>query len=324
MSNPVTETLGQARQGSVAAIIQVFNERLADSGIRTRAIIDSGILQLLCEATSPDRLEKTAVVEKVRQVLETIGSHHIKKVKINSRIVKEEQLLWLDEISKDPENTLLWSEVITLKQPFFIQRWIRDHELTPKAPFLERNTQATTLDGFSSKLLGVGSIGIGAIVLVTGWTFRENILQAPQGKPALEIAKTEVTDSKSAPAKTTATTEPIPTSDAAVRASDTPLPTVSLTAETLATRPESDQPASGSGDSIDAFTAAVRIAQKASIDGQTAATAAEWLDLAARWQRAADLMAQIPPDLEQYVIAQDRVNTYSANSKTALKRAAAL
>ncbi|EDX84682.1 hypothetical protein S7335_2379 [Synechococcus sp. PCC 7335] len=325
MSNPLTETLEQARQGSVAAIIQVFNERLADSGIRIRAVIDSGILQLLCEAASPDQLEKKAVVEKVRRVLETIRPRHIKKVKINSRIVKEEQLLWLDEISKDPENTLLWSEVVTLQHPFAMQRWIRDRHLMPKALFLGRTTHAKMPDSLPSKLLGIGSVGIAALALVTGWTFREDILQLQQGNPDLVVTKTEVTSSKSAsPAQTAATTGSIPAPDAADRTPDTPSPAASPTVEILTAPAEKASQTGDSADSTDAFTAAVRIAQKASIDGQTAATAAEWLDLAARWQRAADLMAQIPPDLKQYAIAQDRVSVYSANSKTALERAAAL
>ena len=121
MINPATESFGQARQGSVAAIIQVLNERLADSGIRTRAVVADDTLQLLCEAVTPEQLEKSTVVERVRSELETISPQRIKKVKINSRIVKEAQLLWLEEINRDPENSLLWSEVITLKRPFFCE-----------------------------------------------------------------------------------------------------------------------------------------------------------------------------------------------------------
>ena len=119
MINPATESFGQARQGSVAAIIQVLNERLSDSGIRTRAVVADGTLQLLCEAVTPEQLEKSTVVERVRSELEAISPQRIKRVKINSRIVKEAQLLWLEEISRNPEKSLLWSEVIVLKRPFF-------------------------------------------------------------------------------------------------------------------------------------------------------------------------------------------------------------
>ena len=63
---------------------------------------------------------------------------------------------------------------------------------------------------------------------------------------------------------------------------------------------------------------AVRIAQQAVGDGSSATTAAEWLDLAVRWQRASDLMAEVPPDDERYPIAQDRIATYANNKALAL------
>ena len=53
MVNSVNDIAKQARRGSVSAIIQILNEKLADSGVRTRAIFEDGILQLLCEAPTP-------------------------------------------------------------------------------------------------------------------------------------------------------------------------------------------------------------------------------------------------------------------------------
>lgn len=310
MSTPATETFGQARQGSVAAIIQVLNERLADSGIRTRAVVADGMLQLLCEAASPDRLEKTAVVEEVRQILENISPQHIKKVKINSRIVKEEQLLWLEEINKDPENALLWSEVITLKQPFFVQRWIRDRQIKPTSPLFRDITEPDdNQDGFSAKLLG--GIGIIALILATGWIFREDITEIQQAQTDLEQSEDQATP---------ADLPPLPAED---RSADTTPPTTASAAETI-TASQPDGAAEESEASVEAFAEAVRIAEQASADGKSATTAAEWLDLAARWQKAADLMDQVPPGSEQYAIAKDRVEAYSANSQTALGRAAEL
>ncbi|HEY9656945.1 MAG TPA: hypothetical protein V6C65_00670, partial [Allocoleopsis sp.] len=55
----------QARQGSVSAIIQILNEKLADSGVRTRAMFAQGVLQLLCEAQRPDQLEQPTLVSQV-------------------------------------------------------------------------------------------------------------------------------------------------------------------------------------------------------------------------------------------------------------------
>ena len=79
MSNPTNETFGQARQGSVAAIIQILNERLADAGIRTRAVVDGGVLQVLCEAPSKEHLDQSTIVDRVRQILESISPQRISK-----------------------------------------------------------------------------------------------------------------------------------------------------------------------------------------------------------------------------------------------------
>ena len=65
---------------------------------------------------------------------------------------------------------------------------------------------------------------------------------------------------------------------------------------------------------------AVRLAEQAATDGQAATTAAAWLDLAARWQRASDLMGEVEADDPRYPTAQDRVETYRQNSEQALVR----
>jgi len=124
MAEPVDDIFVQARQGSVAAIIQVLNEKLASRGVRTRAVFVDGLLNLLCEAASAEQLEQSALVEQVRQILQEISPRNINRVKINSRIVREQQLLWLEEISRDAENQLLWSQTINLARSNFIQERI--------------------------------------------------------------------------------------------------------------------------------------------------------------------------------------------------------
>ena len=104
----------QAHHGSVAAIIQVLNERLSTAGIRTRAVFVDGVLQLLCEAARVDQLEQSALVKQIQEILQSLAPRHIRRVNINSRIVREQQLLWLEEIKRDPDGQLLWSEEITL------------------------------------------------------------------------------------------------------------------------------------------------------------------------------------------------------------------
>lgn len=340
--NPATETFGQARQGSVAAIIQVLNERLADVGIRTRAVVADGALQLLCEADTADKLEQTRTVERVRKELEAISPQRIKRVKINSRIVREEQLLWLEEINRDPENALLWSETITLRQPFFLQRWIRDRHLKPAGPIFRDITVPETPQGsFSSK--AIGAVGLAALLVGVGWLFRED-LGVTSGPPDT-IASTTVEDSETtaneAPAaglsqqtnqsqqneRTADTTPSAETSEVATESVDSSSPDSSPSEESDPTDSSADTPtdsASSTGNASDAFAQAVRIASQAAADGQSASTAAEWLDLAARWQKASDLMSNIPEGNEQYAIAQDRIETYQNNSQSALQQAAAL
>ena len=335
--NPATETFGQARQGSVAAIIQVLNERLADIGIRTRAVVADGMLQLLCEATTAEALEKEKVVERVRTELETISPQRIKKVKINSRIVKEEQLLWLEEINRDPENNLLWAEVITLKRPFFVQRWIRDRDLKPAGPIFRDITEPEpTKTSLPSKL--IGGISLALLVAAAAWLFRDDF---GRNQPVVDVDGSPITAEDEAPSENTfpiVPSAPVDAESEGDRTADT-TPTDALEPEeptpaqvpstgtnsTLTPDQTPDQTpestAGNSGSVTDAFAEAVRVAEQAAIDGQTASTAAEWLDLAARWQKASDLMSNIPEGNPQYAVAQNRLMRYQENSQSALQKA---
>ncbi len=269
----VNDILGQARQGSVAAIIQILNERLAESQIRTRAILADGVLQLLCEAPTPEQLEQSTVVPRVQGILEELAPKSIRKVNINSRIVREQQLLWFEEITRDPENQLLWSELIKLKQPNPVSRLWQDLQ-QPKArneivvPDQKKNqlSQKYFLRGV------VGGASLCLLVLLVGWVFKHRL-----GVTWVQLFSPD--------AVTVA--EPTPEAPAAP----------------------------------DTFAQAVRLAQQSVTAGQQATTPAEWLDLAARWQRAADLMAQVPSEDERYAIAQDRILTYQQNSDQALNQA---
>ncbi|RAM51002.1 MAG: hypothetical protein C6Y22_11445, partial [Hapalosiphonaceae cyanobacterium JJU2] len=128
MLNKTNDIAWQARQGSVAAIIQVLNEKLANSGVRTRAIYHDGVLQILCEAATLDKLEQSTLVKQIQQILESIKPRNIGRVNISSRLVQEQQLLWLEEIIRDPEKQLLWSEEIILEQPNVFQQLIKNYQ----------------------------------------------------------------------------------------------------------------------------------------------------------------------------------------------------
>jgi len=280
MVNSSESIAHQARQGSVAAIIQVLNERLAVFGVRTRAIFADGVLQLLCEAASVDQLAQATLVNQIREILEAIAPRNIRRVNINSRLAREQQLLWLEEISRDPENQLLWSEEITLKRPNPIALWLEDLK-TPKAstpplaasqpipPHYHRNHYP-----FRRGLLG--GIGITLLLGLGGWTLWQWGMQ-----PRLAVR------------------------------SATPAPAPVTTATTVPAIAATDDP----------FAEAVRLAERATAEGKTAQLPAQWLELAARWQQASDLMASVPSQDPRYAVAQDRTQLYRQNSELALAEA---
>jgi hypothetical protein len=122
MVNGIDNIREQAKAGSMAAIIQLLNEQLADQGVRTRAVFAEGSLQLLCEAATPEQLEPASLVPRIQQILEAISPRSVRRVNILARIVREQQLLWFDEISRDPDTQLLWSQEIIIKRPNLIQK----------------------------------------------------------------------------------------------------------------------------------------------------------------------------------------------------------
>lgn len=278
MPSTIDNITFQAQQGSVAAIIQLLNQHFAASGIRTRAVLDQGVLQLLCEAPTAAHLPKKRAIERVRTLLEGLSPRGISQVHIHGRIVKEQQLLWLDEIKQDPARSVLWSERITLKTLNPVARLWRDLRTS------RGQTALGEVPGLKSSRETGGQRRLGAVGLVLtlvalgGW-LGQRWLQDPTGK------------------------------DVAVTAASPTPPAETPSGPTEATQ------------AADPFAQAVWIAQEAAQDGQTAATTADWLDLASRWQRAAELMAQVPSDDPRYATAQGRVGLYSQNSQTALAQA---
>ena len=125
VTNPANDIRKQAHQGSVAAIIQVLNQELSDLGVRTRAVYDGGLLQLLCEADTPAQLNQETLPDRIKEILELLAPRGVRRVNINSRIVREQQLLWLDEISREPEK-LLWYKEVNLVRPNFLKTMMED------------------------------------------------------------------------------------------------------------------------------------------------------------------------------------------------------
>jgi hypothetical protein len=280
MVNRINDIAWQARQGSVAAIIQVLNERLANFGVRTRAIYHDGVLQILCEADTPDKLEQSTIVKQIQQILESIKPRNIGRANINSRIVREQQLLWLEEIYLDPENQLLWSEEIILEQPNIFQKLIQNYQ--------DNKSEAGKINLNKTQLSQ--PIPISNKSKNPNWS---RILFFVNLSLFLLLLSSVIY---------------------AVLNGKLQNPFIPETASSLDSTPKSSN-------SEDSFTIAVRIANQASDAGKTAKTSTQWLELAANWQRASDLMGNVPPSHSRYQEAQIRTKLYKKYSEAAQKEA---
>ena len=283
MHDSMDDIAKQAHQGSVAAIIQMLNQQLADDRVRTRAVFAEGVLHLLCEAPVVEPLERSVLVNHIQKILEDIAPRNIRRVNINSRIVQEQQLLWLEEISRNPDH-LLWSQEIVLSKPNLLQQWIKAFKSPKVEP--KKKTQLPQVSfrkvkqnpRFQRRF--VSGISVLVLLLLAGWFVYDRLI------PTLNASTT--------PQEPTPPPTPV-----------SPSPTTPSTTATPS----------------DPFTEAVRLAIEADAEGKTANTAAQWLDIAARWEKASTLMSSVNPDHPRYDIARDRVILYRQNSQLAQQQA---
>ncbi|MGB3614109.1 MAG: hypothetical protein WBA10_09970 [Elainellaceae cyanobacterium] len=85
----------------------------------------------------------------------------------------------------------------------------------------------------------------------------------------------------------------------------------------------SEQAPPESLENFDPFREAVGQATQAATLGQSASTAADWQDIAQRWQAAGALMQSVPPSHPNYAIAQQRAKEdYATNAAIAQQHAA--
>jgi hypothetical protein len=286
MVDRIQEIAQQARQGSMAALIQYLNERLAPVGVRTRAVFAEGVLQLLCEAATAEQLEQEQAIERIQGILEELSPRNLRRVNLHARIAREEQLLWLEEISRDPDNQLLWSKEITIVPPSFLQQLRQQLQQQDKSAAKKKEIPADLARSHAmgrdrTKSYWQGAMGGALFSLLflggaIGWYVWHN------RDPQIRLSER--------------TTEPAAPS----------LPTASVS-----TNPASRDP----------FAEAVRLAEAGARRGQEATSPAEWLELAAQWQRAADLMQTVAPEDPRYPTAQERVERYRQNSEIAQQQA---
>ena len=305
MVDRINDINWQARQGSVAAIIQVLNEQLADMGVRTRAVFADGVLQLLCEARTHESLEKSTLVPTIQKILQSLSPRHIYRVNINSRIVREQQLLWLEEISRDPENQLLWSEEILLEKPNPIQVFLQDFQQL-KTELNQQVKKSNSLPvANSSRPIVTVKKNHNNVSQLLGWSIIVLSVCGVFGMIGwfgylLWADKLKI----------------------AIQTQDTTAPTTSIdsTNQFLYRGNSPTSPIQKSTDD-DYFADAVRIANHLSQQGKKATNKTQWLEIAANWQRASDLMAQVHPSHHRYQEAKIRTQLYREYSLEARKKA---
>ena len=288
MTNPIDDIARQARQGSVASIIQILNDELAEVGVRARAVFAEGVLQLLCEAATPQLLEQSSLVDRVQEILEGISPHNIGRVNINSRLVREHQLLWLEEISRDRENQLLWSQEIKLRKPNLFKRLATAHyerQAQAGKRALPRMAVPRSMQEPRQFQRGiVGGITLTVLLLAAVAAIYKGLNTQEQGG-------------------TQATTQAV-----ANAAPSDAKPALKISKETV----------NSAGDS---FAQAVRVAEQAANDSKTAQSREDWLVVAAKWQQASDLMAAVPSKHPRYTTALNRTALYRQNSDKAQQEA---
>ncbi len=308
MVNSVNDIFKQAHQGSVAAIIQVLNDKLTDQGVRTRAMFANGVLQVLCEAATPEQLEPATLTERIRQILAALAPRGIRRVNINSRIVREQQLLWLDEINQDPEH-LLWSQEIILARPNIFKRTLEDLQSVvadkpePRMASLQSMREQRQFNRGIWRGLGLGAVVVLGGLGIYQWLNGRSPTPLP-GQSALLSSPVPTNPSSGAPSVASVPTNPPP-----VPPGQPLTPSASVPAKVTAVKAE------------DPFGAAVRLAEKAAIASQTAQTPAQWQAVADVWGKAATLMAAVPASHPRYEIARDRATVYSKNQTATAQKA---
>ncbi len=287
VTNPANDIRKQAHQGSVAAIIQVLNQELSDVGVRTRAVYDGGLLQLLCEADTPAQLNQESLPDRIKEILELLAPRGVRRVNINSRIVREQQLLWLDEVNREPEK-LLWYKEVNLVRPNFLKTIMEDIQ-TSMSNRSDQIGGPTARQQREKKQFWrgiLGGIGATTALLLVGWG---------------------VFSLMNKPSETTSTTSNL------AKPPEAKPPEAKIS--------EAKPPEAKILDSSEGFSTAVRLAEESAALGSRAQLPSDWQTIADKWGKASELMAQVPPTDKNYTIAQDRTIRYKNNQEAALNKA---
>jgi hypothetical protein len=318
-----SDVFSQAQSGSITAIIQILNEDLADVGVRTRAVLEGTVLELLCEASQGGELVEASLVPRIVHLLEGIAPPNIRRVNFYGRIIREQQLLWLDEIRRDPDS-LLWSQSMRLTRPNPVMRLWQNSRRVQARPIAFPTMSSGQPEPRSSRLwYGLaGGAGI-ALALIALGAFLSEWLQTPAaivgtGNPP--VTHPPVANPPT-PNKAVVSPGPIIGANSGNALKATPKTEIKPEAKPEAkpeTKPETKPATAGS--ETDPFAEAVRVAEQASALGKVAKTSAQRLEQATLWRRASELMEQVPATDARYETARDRVGAYRKNSDAAIDR----
>ncbi|CDM94056.1 MAG: hypothetical protein P5702_05930 [Limnospira sp. PMC 1291.21] len=113
------------------------------------------------------------------------------------------------------------------------------------------------------------------------------------------------------------TTDPDPADTAEPTDPETPQTAEPTDPET----PQTAEPAAPPTVPTDPWRDGINAAMNAATLAQTAQSQAEWNAVASEWQKASELMSQVPQDSENYQAAQERVGQYAENQRIAQQRA---
>jgi hypothetical protein len=317
-----SDVFSQAQSGSITAIIQILNEDLADVGVRTRAVLEGTVLELLCEASKGGELVEASLVPRIVHLLEGIAPPNIRRVNFYGRIIREQQLLWLDEIRRNPDS-LLWSQSMRLTRPNPVMRLWQNSRRVQARPIAFPTMSSGQPEPKSSRLwYGLaGGAGV-ALALIALGAFLSEWLQTPAA-----IVMTGNPPVANPPTTNKAVVAPGPIIGANSGNALKATPKTEIKPETKPeikpeikpeTKPETKPTTAGS--EIDPFAEAVRVAEQASAMGKIAKTSAQRLEQATLWRRASELMEQVPATDARYETARDRVGAYRKNSDAAIDR----
>ena len=237
--------------------------------VRTRAIFEGGCLQLLCESVDRDALTRETLLDRVRALLEDIDPAKIRRARVNARLAREQQLLWLDDIRRQPKQ-LLWSESLRLRPSGGLRRWWKSIARRDRRtkPIVARSTP------LSSRSSGLGrGIAIGlAIAVLAGLAYRQWGAGLAPGGPAAQQTPGS-SDLQNSP-------DPLDSPDSPNSSGPASFyePPAADSESNSSAAPQAE-PEAAPEVSPDPFAAAVVLATQAANDGQTATTASEWLEI---------------------------------------------